>query len=103
MYIYMYMEATMDSHTVSIAEARAGLPSLIKAAEGGSAVQITRWGRPVAFLVSAAAYKQLASGRPAFGDVLAEFRRKASIARDGLDRDEFTDLRDESEGRAVAW
>ena len=103
MYIFMYMDAIMDARAVSITEARAGLPGLIKAVEGGSAVQITRWGRPVAVLVSATTYQQLSSGRPAFGDVLAEFGRRSSIERDGLDRDEFKDLRDGAEGRAVEW
>jgi prevent-host-death family protein len=54
----------MTDRTVSIAEARAKLPGLIREAEEGEAVQITRWGAPVAVLLSAAQYQKLAHGRP---------------------------------------
>jgi len=48
--------------TASIAEARNRLPQIVKQAEAGIPVLITRHGKPVAVLVSAAEYGRLQNG-----------------------------------------
>jgi len=43
----------------SIAEARNNLPSLVRAAESGKAVELTRRGKPVAVLIGRRQYERL--------------------------------------------
>ena len=48
----MYIKAITITDRQSIAEARRNLPSLIREAESGKAVELTRRGEPVAVLIS---------------------------------------------------
>ncbi len=93
----------MAERSVSIAEARAKLSGLVKEAEEGAAVRITRWGTPVAVLVSAARYQRLAHGRPSFGAALDDYLEGMEIARIGLEEGEFENLRDREAGRGPRW
>lgn len=93
----------MTERRVSIAEARAKLPGLVRDAEGGTSVEITRRGRPVAVLLSSRAYQRLASGRPPFGTVLDDFLGRMEIRRIGLRRGEFKALRARDVGREARW
>jgi len=93
----------MDDRSVSIAEARAQFPGLVKEAEEGVAVQITRWGTPVAVLVSTARYQQLAHGRPSFGAALDDFLARVEMSGIALEQGDFDDLRDREAGRGVRW
>lgn len=93
----------MAEHNVSIAEARARLPGLVKEAEAGAAVQITRWGTPVAVLVSATRYQQLAHGRPSFGVALDALLEQVEMSAIQLDRGELENLRDRGTGREPRW
>jgi prevent-host-death family protein len=49
----------MTDRSVSMPEAQGKLPGLIRAAEEGEAVQMARWGAPVAVLVSVARDQKL--------------------------------------------
>jgi prevent-host-death family protein len=89
--------------SVSIAEARARLPGLVRDAEDGTPVEITRWGRPVAVLVSATKYQQMARGRPSFGSALDEFLKDLKMTEIGVERGEFEGLRDPGAGRRPRW
>jgi prevent-host-death family protein len=93
----------MTDRSVSIAEARAKLSGLIREAEEGEAVQITRWGAPVAVLVSAARYQKLAHGRPPFGVALDTFLEGIELAKVGLEEGEFLGLRERGPGRGAPW
>jgi prevent-host-death family protein len=93
----------MSERSVSIAEARAKLPGLVKEAEDGAAVQITRWGAPVAVLVSATRYQQLAHGRPSFGVALDRFLERVDMTGVRLGKGEFEGLRDREAGRQTPW
>lgn len=103
MYITMYIEVDMAEPSVSIAEARAKLSGLVKKAEEGATVRITRWGTPVAVLVSATRYHQLAQGRPSFGAALDDYLEGVEIAGIGLEKGELEDLRDRETGREPRW
>jgi prevent-host-death family protein len=103
MYIYMYMGVEMAERTVSIAEARTHLPGLVRDAESGAAVEITRRGVPVAILVSTAKYHQLTSGKESFGEALDEFLQVTPVGEIGLETGEFETLRDRDVGREVKW
>ena len=100
MYIFMSMNRERRRH--SVAEARRHLPALIRAAEGGSTVEISRRGEPVAVLVSRQRFEDLSGGRPDFMEAYREFLRKTDLEALDLDPDEiFADVRDRSPGRDV--
>lgn len=92
----MYM-----SKTYSIAQARDQLPRLVRAAERGAEVELTRRGEKVAVLVSVATLARLESGVENFWDRLVAFRQavpRASL----LPRATLKALRQRDEGRAVS-
>ena len=87
---------------LSIAEARRNLPSLIREAEHGKAVELTRRGEPVAVLVGHRVFARLASGRRRFADAYRDFTQSYDLSEVGLDPDAvFKDVRDPSPGRDV--
>lgn len=91
-----------DMRRYSVAEARRSLPSLIRAAERGHTVEISRRGEPVAVLVSRRRFEDLSGGRPDFMEAYREFLRETDLAALDLDPDEiFAGVRDRSPGRDV--
>lgn len=94
MAIFMYM-----SKTYSIAEARDQLPKLIRAAERGAEVELTRRGEKVAVLMSVAARAHLADAEANFWDRLVAFRR--AHPKDLLPRTALKRLRQRDQGRPV--
>lgn len=87
--------------SVSIAQARAALPDLVKDAETGTPVEITRRGKPVAVLVSATTYQRLSAERPTFTQALGRFLATADRIGPPLEGDGFEGLRDPTPGRDV--
>ncbi len=85
----------------SVAEARQQFSELLRRAERGRVLEITRRGRPVAVLVSAKEYAKLTGERASFRDAVANFRARVG-EQDLLPDEAFKDLRDESAGRDVA-
>ena len=84
----------------SIADARNNLPELVRQAESGKAVELTRRGEPVAVLVGTKQYERLTSPRLSFSDALEQFSRTVDIKRANIDPDDvFSDVRDKSPGR----
>jgi prevent-host-death family protein len=89
MYIMMYMK-----RTVSVAEARDELPSLLDDVERGDEVLVTRRGKPVGVLVPYAKYVD--ARKPSFAELLAKWRTRRPKHLDGT---EFRNLRDRSPGK----
>ncbi len=88
----------------SIAEAKNGLPQLVRKVEAGDDVQLTRRGKPVAVVVSTRRYQELKTDRPSFWESYQRFRQEHDLARLALDTDEiFGATRDPSPGREFAW
>lgn len=88
----------------SIADAKNGLPQLVRQVEAGYDIQLTRRGKPVAMLVSTERYRQLTSGRTRFSTAYEDFRRDHELAELDLDPDEvYGEIRDRSAGRDFAW
>jgi prevent-host-death family protein len=87
---------------VSVAEAKNQLPALIHAADG-EPVEILRRGKPVAVLVSTAAFARLQERAEGSWAALQRFR--AAHALDGVEADGvFAGVRDKtSAGRPVRW
>ena len=86
----------------SIAEARTHLPSLVREAESGEAVELTRRGEPVAVLIGRKQYARLTSKHRRFIEAYEKFAREFDLAALAIDPDEvFSDARDETRGREV--
>jgi prevent-host-death family protein len=92
----------MASSKVSVAEARQHFARLIKRAEQGKAIEITRRGEPVAVLVSAAEYSAITGDRPSFMDATAQIRERLDVDSLGIGDSDFEGLREESPGRDVS-
>jgi prevent-host-death family protein len=84
----------------SIAEARSSLPDLVRKAEAGKAVELTRRGEPVAVLIGRKRYERLVSGSRHFSAAWEEFAREVEVAALDIDPDEvFSEVRDQAAGR----
>ena len=85
-----------------VADARQDFARLIRTAERGRVVGITRRGEPVAVLLSAAQYLALAGEGDSFMAAVDDVRARLGIDELGIGDAEFAGLRDESPGRAVS-
>ena len=89
-----------DKH--SIAEARRHLPKLVREAEEGTAVALTRGGEPVAVLIGWQRFEQLASTRRGFAAAYQQFTSESNLAELALDPDElFAGTREATPGRDI--
>lgn len=83
----------------SIAQARGNLPQLIREAESGELIELTRRGESVAVLIGRKQYERLATRSRRFSDA-DEFTRDVNLAELAIDPDEiFNDVRDPRPGR----
>ena len=88
----------------SIAEARRNLPMLVRKAERGQAVELTRRGERVAVLVGRRHYEQLVSPRSSFEETYRVFTSNVDLTDLALDPDEiFGGVRDKSPGCTSEW
>lgn len=84
----------------SIAEARNTLPRLIREAEAGEAIELTRRGEGVAVLLGRQQYERLTAGTRRFSEAWDEFSAEIDLAGLDLDPDEiFSGARDRDPGR----
>lgn len=86
---------------VSVAEARQNFARLIKWAEHGTAIEITRQGEPVAVLLSASDYAAMTKKRASISEAVRQIRNRLDIEDLGIGDKDFEDLRDESRGRDI--
>ena len=81
----------------SIAEAKNHLPQLVREAEAGQDVRLTRRGKPVATLISMARRRELTAARRSFWEAYQGFRREYDLAALEIDPDEvYGNVRDQS-------
>ncbi len=85
--------------TYSIAEARNDLSGVVREAEAGRPVTLSRRGKPVAVIVSASEFARLAPRRRALAAAIDAFRRDFAAS---LDDSDWLPPRDASQGRR-AW
>ncbi len=104
MYIYLYILeiTTMASSRVSVAEARQHFARLIKRAQQGKAIEITRRGEPVAVLISTAEYSAITGDRPSFIGATRQVRERLDVDSLNIGDSDFEGLREESPGRDVS-
>lgn len=83
----------------SIAEARNNLPTLVRVAESGKTIELTRHGESVAVLIGRKEYERLAARTRRFSEAWAEFTREVELSELDIGPDEiFEDVRDERTG-----
>ena len=88
---------------LSISEARTRLPRLIREAERGKAVELTRRGEPVAVLIGRRQFEQLTSRYRSFVEAYRDFRREVDLTELAIDPDElFAETREDTRGREVS-
>jgi prevent-host-death family protein len=92
----------MAASKVSVAEARQNFARLIKRAQQGKTIEITRRGEPVAVLLSASEYSAITGERPSFIGAMSQVRDRLGVEDLGIGDAEFEGLREESAGREVS-
>ena len=86
----------------SIAEARSNLPQLVREAEAGEPIELTRRGESVAVLIGRRQYERLAARARRFSEAWDEFVRDVDLSELAIDPDEiFSGVRDSSPGRDI--
>ena len=93
----------MRAKKVSVAEARQNFARLIKRAQRGDAIEITRHGESVAVILSAAEYLALSGERPSFIQAANEVRERLDVESLEIEDDIFEGLRDDASGREVSF
>lgn len=102
MYIIMSIWKEMTTRRHSIAEVRRDLPKLVREAENGRPVELTRHGKPVAVLIGRRNLERIASDYRRFTEAYKDFTNKTDLAELALDPDElFANARDKTPGRDV--
>lgn len=87
----------------SIAEAKNKLPSIIHNVETDGSVKLTRYGKPVAVLLSMREYEKLQKSTKGFWNALLEFRTNLIEENIDISDSDFENLRDISAGRKVSF
>lgn len=86
----------------SIAEARSNLPQLVRRAESGESIELTRRGESVAVLIGRKEYERLATRSRRFSEAWSEFTSEVQLPELAIDPEEiFGNLRDPRPGREV--
>jgi prevent-host-death family protein len=76
------------------------LPSLVREAESGKAVELTRRGESVAVLIGRKQYERLSSRSRRFSEAWDDFSREIALAALEIDPDAvFASTRDDAPGR----
>lgn len=76
-----------DKH--STAEARRNLPKLVRVAEQGKTVELTRRDKPVAVLIGCKQFERLASSRRSFVTAYQVFTNESDLTELALDPDKL--------------
>lgn len=102
MYMKMYIEGKYMIDRHSIAEARSALSRLVREAERGKAVELTRRGEPVAVLIGCRQFERLTSRYRSFVKTYREFSNQVDLAELAIDPDVlFAGVREHTPGREV--
>lgn len=95
----MYISGMAKTYT--IANARAKLADIVDQVEAGSDVELTRRGKKVAIVMSAARYARLRGERVAFMAAYETFRATHDLSAAGFNRSWARGLRQRDVGRPV--
>jgi len=89
--------------TYTVARARAKLADIVDEVEAGTEIELTRRGKKVAVVMSAARYARLRGERVAFMTAYATFRATHDLTEAGVDRSWAPRLRRREAGRPVKF
>ena len=90
--------------TSTIADAKNNLSYLIHQLEVEESIQLTRYGKPVAVMMSEAQYKKLISPKKSLNSAIVNWRSQLGETLDsGFSDDELKSIRTESAGREFSW
>jgi len=89
------------SKAYSVASARAKLSEIVDEVESGKEVELTRRGKKVAVVMSAARYARLRGDRVAFMSAYETFRGEHDLEQVGVEPGWAAGLRDRDAGRGV--
>ncbi len=92
----------MAATKVSVAEARQHFARLIKRAQQGKTIEITRRGEPVAVLLSATKYSAITGEPSSFIDAMRQVRERLEVDELEIGDEEFEGLREQSPGREIS-
>ena len=88
----------------SITDARRNLSAIIREAENGKEIELTRRGEPAAMLIGIRAFRQLKSTQGNFATAYREFRETTNLDDLDLNPDElYADLRKGIAGRETPF
>ena|SRR2546427_6389077 len=85
----------------TISEAKSQLTRLLREAEQGTRVRLTRRGKLVGVILGAREYARLEQASPSFNEAFKAFKKKQGIQGIEIDPRYFAGLRDPSPGRNV--
>jgi len=98
----MSMKGGKMNERHSIEEARRNLPRLIREAEHGKTVRLTRRGEPVAVLVGYRTFERIVTGRRSFVEAYDEFTKAVDLSDLAFDPAELLEgVRDPGTGRDI--
>ncbi|WP_341327727.1 type II toxin-antitoxin system Phd/YefM family antitoxin [Methylotuvimicrobium sp. KM2] len=90
--------------TTTIADAKNHLSHLIHQLENDEPIHLTRYGKPVAVMMSEAQYNKLIAPKKGLHSAIQNWRNSLSGSEEiGLSDDELKDLRKDSMGREFSW
>lgn len=90
--------------TSTIAEAKNNLSHLIHQSEAGEAIHLTRYGKPVAVIISEHHYQNLVAPDKSLNTAILHWRSQMPDSVDpGLNDSEIKALREESVEREFSW
>lgn len=95
------MYTSVMSRSYTVATARAKLAEIVDQVESGKDVELTRRGKKVAVVVSAARFARLSGDRRAFITAYEAFRKEADLGEAGVEPGWAQGLRDRESGRGV--
>ena len=87
----------------SIAEAKDHFASVVREAEAGTAVEVTRRGKSVAVILSAGEFARFRSRKPPFRALYSSWRERVQREGWGFAEDAFKNVRDKTPGREFRW
>ena len=91
------------SRSVSVAEAKNKLPSILREVEEGTIIEITRYGKAVAMVVPERDYRRMVVSGQGFWASLGKVRHIISSEGIVIDESDLSNLRDPLPGRAFVW
>ena len=97
--MYTWMYTLHMSKSYSIASARAKLSDNVDEVAAGSEVELTRRGKKVAVVMSAASYERSRGARISFMTAYDAFRSNHDLAEAGVDPEWTRELRQKDVGR----